>query len=325
MKRLTILVLVIAAVYSGYWFLGTQTVKDAALNGIASAQQDGWQIDYSDLSMVGFPSRFDTTVTDVSVSPPDGLWSWQAPFLQVFALSYQPNNVIVAFPPTQSLRVGDETLQITAKELRASAGVYANTDLSLKAVTVEAGSSAVASGLGWIVKWDRALLALRDTPGAERSYDFYIDADQIGLPNGFAARIDAEDQLTDTIAGITVDGRVVLDQQLDRHAIEPLAEVIELTSFVLDWGQISVSAKGEVQIDSAGIPEGRITFKTVQWPILIDLAERSGLIDPGIVPTVTNLANAMAGDGGTLEVPISFQSGFMSLGPLPLGPAPRVR
>jgi hypothetical protein len=325
MKRLTILVLAIAAVYSGYWFLGKHTVKDATLNGIASAQRDGWQIDYSDLSTVGFPSRFDTTVSDVSVSPPDGLWSWQAPFLQVFALSYQPNNVIVAFPPTQSLRVGDDVLQITTEALRASAGVYANTDLSLKAVTVEAGPSAATSDLGWSVKWDRALLALRDTPETERSYDLYADADQIGLPDGFAASIDAEDQLTDTIARIAVDGRIVLDQQLDRHAVEPLAEVIELKSLVLDWGQVSVSAKGELEIDAAGIPEGRITFKTAQWRILIELAEGSGLIDPGVVPTVTNLANAMADGGGMLELPISFQSGFMSLGPLPLGPAPRLR
>ncbi len=325
MRRLTFLVLFIAAVYSGYWFFGARAVKDAATNGIATAQQDGWQIDYSDLSTVGFPSRFDTTVNDVSVSPPDGLWSWQAPFLQVFALSYQPNNVIAAFPPTQTLRFGDETLRIAADGLRASGGVRANTDLSFKSATVEAGATTITSDLGWAVALDRALLALRETPDTPRSYDVYADADQLVLPAGFVGQIDTQDTLTDQITRVAIDGRVVLDQPLDRHAVEPLPEAFELRSFTLDWGQIALSAKGDVTIDPAGIPEGRITFKTAEWRPLIDLAVSAGLIQSGVVPTVTNLANAMADDGGMLELPISFQSGFMSLGPLPLGPAPRLR
>ncbi len=325
MRRLTFLVVFIAAIYSGYWFLGARAVKDAAADGIATAEQDGWQIDYADLRVVGFPSRFDTTVSEITVTPPDGLWSWQGPFLQVFALSYQPNNVIAAFPSTQSLRIGDETLQIMAEGLRASGGFRANTDLSFKAATIEAGATTVTSDLGWTAAMDRALLALRETADTPRNYDFYADADQITLPAGFVAGFDSEGALTDQITRLSVDGRIQLDQPVDRHASEPLAEAIELRSFTLDWGQVAVTAKGEVAIDPAGIPEGRITFKTAQWPVLIDLAVSAGLIQPGVAPTVINLAKAMVDGSGMLELPISFQSGFMSLGPLPLGPAPRLR
>ncbi len=325
MKRLTYLVLFIAAIYSGYWFWGSRTVADTAMDGIAAAREEGWQIAYTDLNTVGFPSRFDTTISELAVIPPDGLWSWQAPFLQVFALSYQPNNIIAAFPPNQSLRIGDETLQIAADGLRASGGVRANTDLSFKAATVESGRATVTSDLGWTATLDRVLLALRETADTPRSYDFYANADQIVLPDGFVEAFDRDGTLTDQITGVAIDGSVLLDQPLDRHAVEPLPEAIELRSFTLDWGRIALSAKGDVTIDPAGIPGGRITFKTAEWRPLIDLAVNAGWIQPGVVPTVTNLANAMADDGGVLELPISFQSGFMSLGPLPLGPAPRLR
>jgi len=40
--------------------------------------------------------------------------------------------------------------------------------------------------------------------------------------------------------------------------------------------------------------------------------------------TITTMANSMVQDD-RLELPISFQDGFMSVGPIPIGPAPRLR
>jgi hypothetical protein len=34
---------------------------------------------------------------------------------------------------------------------------------------------------------------------------------------------------------------------------------------------------------------------------------------------------ALSGGGDTLDLPVTFADGNMSLGPLPLGPAPRLR
>lgn len=324
MRRLTFLILIIAAVYSGYWFVGANTVRNGAQSAIEDARQSGWDIAYGDLQTIGFPSRFDTTANDLVVTPPDGLWSWKVPFLQVFALSYQPNNVIAAFPPQQSLRIGDETLDIEAADLRGSARVRANTDLSFQTATLEVGATTISSDLGWTIGLQRALFALRATPDMTNAYDVYLEADELVLPADLIRGIDPANQLTDTVQRVVVDSVITFDQPLNRHSKDPLAQSMTLRNASVVWGAIALNAEGVLEIDDVGVPEGRITFKTGQWRDIIDLLVRTGAIDSGIAPTITNVANAMA-QGDTLELPVSFQNGFMSIGPLPLGPAPRLR
>ncbi|WP_411891489.1 DUF2125 domain-containing protein [Yoonia sp. SDW83-1] len=324
MRKLTFLVLILGALYSGYWFYGARSVEQGALQAIEQAQQDGWGVSYSALQTVGFPSRFDTSVTDLTLTAADGLWSWQAPFLQVFALSYQPNKVIAAFPPDHSLRLGDQTLQLMTEDFRASAGVKANTDLSFDAATIESGALSVMSDFGWVAAIERALIATRATD-APNTYDVYMDADGLILPADLIAQIDPKNQLADVIDRLVFDSHVTLDQPLDRHAANPLAQSFTLNRFAIDWGDVALTAAGTIDIDALGVPDGRITIKTDQWREIIDLLVNAGAIQPGVAPTITNMASTMAQEGQTLELPISFQNGFMSVGPLPIGPAPRLR
>jgi len=53
----------------------------------------------------------------------------------------------------------------------------------------------------------------------------------------------------------------------------------------------------------------------------------AGLIKPEVAPTWVNvfaLLAAQTGDPEDLDLPLVFAKGRMSLGPLPLGPAPRM-
>lgn len=330
MRRLTILVLIIGGLYSGYWFVGANAVETGAIDAVDNARAQGWTIDYAALDTRGFPSRFDTTVDTLTVIPPDGLWSWAAPFMQVFALSYQPNRVIAAFPETQRVRLGDQMLNINADGLRASAGVKANADLSFDAATAEVGAAEIVSDLGWTIGLERALVAMRADPEQPSSYDIYLDADQLALPGEVIAQIDPNDVLAEAITRIVFDSAIGLDKPLDRHAFagsgpEPVVQKLILNRFDIAWGDVALGATGTLDIDPAGVPDGRITFQTEEWREIIDLLVNAGAVDPGIAPTIGNVAQAMAQESGTLELPVTFQNGFMSLGPLPLGPAPRFR
>jgi hypothetical protein len=55
------------------------------------------------------------------------------------------------------------------------------------------------------------------------------------------------------------------------------------------------------------------------------MAVQAEIIDQTVVRTVKNMAMLMAGGSADLSVPVSFQNGMMSLGPIPAGPAPRFR
>ncbi|SFR56315.1 hypothetical protein SAMN04488005_2915 [Yoonia tamlensis] len=328
MRRLTFFVLFLAALYSGYWFVGARAVAHGAQVAIAQARAEGWDLTYSDMNTLGFPSRFDTTLSDISIAPRGADWQWAAPFLQVFALSYQPNRVIAAFADDQTLRIGGQTLQITAEGLRASAGVAANTALSFDDAAVAVGGVAVASDFGWQLGLDRALVALRAAPAAENRYDAYFDADRITLPMPVAQQIDPTGVLGAVLTRAVFDSALTFDRPLDRHAVDgrgpaPKATRFTLRNLTLIWGPVEIRAQGAFDIDPLGNPDGRITFRSDQWREIIDLMVAAGAIDAGLAPTYVTFANALAVDGGAPEFPLQFRDGRMSLGPLPIGPAPR--
>ncbi len=61
---------------------------------------------------------------------------------------------------------------------------------------------------------------------------------------------------------------------------------------------------------------------------MVPVAVALGLVRPELEQTVTNMLAELAKGSGkpdTVDLPLVFEKGWMSLGPLPLGPAPRLR
>jgi hypothetical protein len=236
--------------------------------------------------------------------------------------------VIAALADNQTVRIGNQTLQITTDGLRASAGVAATTALSFDDAAVEVGEAQIQSDFGWQLSADRALLAFRAEPAAENRYDAYFDADQIVMPASVTQQMDPSGALGTAITHAVFDIALTFDQPLDRHGfdgrgIEPRATKFTLRNFTISWGPVEIRAQGAFDIDAQGNPDGRITFRSEQWREVIDLMVAAGVIDAGIAPTVVNFASAMGMDGGAPEFPLQFRNGRMSLGPLPIGAAPR--
>ncbi|MEO0894751.1 MAG: DUF2125 domain-containing protein [Pseudomonadota bacterium] len=91
---------------------------------------------------------------------------------------------------------------------------------------------------------------------------------------------------------------------------------------------MEIRAVGTLSIDVEGTPEGRITLKATNWREIINLGEATGLLPEPFVPTVNRVLELMAGMSGpshTIDTPLTFANGRVSLGPLPLGLAPKLR
>lgn len=323
MQKLTFLVLFLAALYGGYWFVGARAIENSADTALADLRAAGWDVSYHSLETVGFPSRFDTTVTELALVSGDGRIAWRGPFVQVFALAYQPNRIIAALPQDFDMVVQGQPVAVATERLRLSSSVRANTDLALADITVEADKGAITSPVAGLIRFDRALAALRQSLQTADTYDTYLEVSQMSLA-------DVVDPLPDTITRLVVDGALSFDQPLDRHALagagaEPALRAVELRNLTMTTPDMSLTATGQITIDVLGVPEGRITFRTAEWRRLIDDLVAAGVIAPDMRRTVTNVAQAMAAGDDVLALPLSFQNGFMSFGPVPLGPAPRLR
>ncbi len=51
---------------------------------VEQLRADGWQVDYADLGVAGFPNRIDTTVTGLTLADASGQNGWAAPEVQVY-------------------------------------------------------------------------------------------------------------------------------------------------------------------------------------------------------------------------------------------------
>lgn len=329
MRRLTILVVVLALIYSAYWFIGATAAERGVQQAMDGLAEDGWQVSYDDISTRGFPSRFDTTISALDLTAPDGGLGFGTPFVQALALSYQPNHVIAAFPDTQTLRLGGQSIAVQTEGLRASAAVAADTALSLDNVTAQVGTARLTSDAGWSLTLDRAIAAVRAAGPAANTYDLYANTNALVLPETLRRLLNPLGLHPDQIANLSVETTVTLDRPIDRHALSaleldpPRVMALSLNAMTLQWGQMSITGNGDLTVSADGLPTGEITFTAINWRDMIGMAGAAGLIETGFDATLENLGAMLAQGQDRLDLALKFKDGRMSLGPIPLGSAPR--
>ena len=145
MRALIWITAVLSLAYGGYWAVASSQVRAGATQALDEMRAEG-RADYSALSLTGFPSRFDLTITDPVFAGAQA--SWRAPFLQVFALSYRPNHIIAVWPHEQTLAVAGQRIAVTSDDMRASAVFGAQTALPLDRSTFVAGALRLGLGRG---------------------------------------------------------------------------------------------------------------------------------------------------------------------------------
>jgi hypothetical protein len=310
----TLVVALLAALYGGYWFVGQSQIETRATAALADLETKGWEVAYSDLNTTGFPSRFDTTITDLALTAPDGRFAWAAPFVQVFALSYRPNHVIAVWPPEDSLTVAGQRIDVNAQGLRASASASLSIDLPLRNVTLESGLMAVGSDAGWGFGLDRLLSAIRLAPNGGNRYDLFLEA--AGLrPQTVSA----------SIGLLRIEGEVELDRPLDRHLTEaPRLLSVTLRDARLAQGGVALAAAGGLAPDAQGYLTGTLTLRIEDWRGLLDLLEATGLLILDQAPFLALALEQLSQGGDDIEVPVTFADGQVSALGIVLAEAPRL-
>lgn len=321
MRRLTFIVIALAVLYSGYWFVGATATEKAATTRLADLNAAGWNISYDDLSTAGYPSRFDTTLTNLQATSGDGRVAWAIPMIQALSLSYQPNQVILVLADSQQITLNGTLMDVASDGLRASVTVAPSTNLNPTDVTFETGPLDVTVAGDPLLTMTKGIAAMRLAGPAPHHYDTYLDLDGLALPPALRRLIDPNGTLPATFDQVTIDGAVTLDGDL---SASPRPTALSLNGMTITLGVLQLRGKGALTVDSSGIPSGKIDLTAQNWRQMLDLAAGAGLVDLGIANTIKNMGGLLGGGGTDISIPLTFQNGMMSAGPLPLGQAPRL-
>ena len=327
MRALLVAVLIAAAAWSGYWFVGAQVMERAANGWFADQTARGLVAERADLTVAGFPNRFDMTVTSPRFEDPDSGFGWTAPFLQVFMMSWKPWHIIAALPQEQTLRLPGQDVMITSTRLQASVVAVPGTDLALDRTTLIGDGVALQSSLGWTGSATSARIATRRAPDSATAHEIGVELTTITPDATFRMALQQGSDLPEVIDLLRIDAVADLTAPLDRHVQTNAPQLAKLTlrEGLMRWGDLVISASGDVAPNADGQAEGRIDIRIAEWRDLVPVLVAAGLVTTDAAPTVTRALELLAQQGDDpdiLNLPLAFQQGRMSLGPLPLGPAP---
>ncbi len=333
MRTLLILVILGALGWSGYWWAGATAQRTAIGMWLEDRRAAGWVADSSSVTVRGYPNRFDTIVQNLSLADPVSAWSWDAPEFQILALSYQPNHIIAVWPGTQVLSSPGQRIDLTAQRMRGSVTFFPSTALALKQTIIELDAVALASTRGWTAGLSSGQLAFRrsapDT-APDFGYDFSLTGRSLTLPEPLKRAIDPSDLLPPTLATADVRLTPVFDAEWNLAAVEgrkPRLITLNIDNVKLAWGNVELGLQGRVDRDDRGYAEGSVNVIARNWQDMLKLAVESGMVSENLAGTLGSALGFLAqgtGETDLLDITLTMERGFTRVGPIPIGPAPRM-
>lgn len=329
MRAVLVIVLVLAGLWGGYWFVGSRAMDQAATGWFAAQQGRPLLAEQQGITVSGFPNRFDLTVTAPRLTDTETGISWTAPFAQVFMMSWKPWHVIATLPQEQTVTLPGQEVTLTSTLIQGSVIVTPGTALTLDRTAITGDGLALRSTAGWEVAATSARFGTRQATGRALAHEVGLELTTLTPDAGFRMALAQRSDLPEQIDLVRLDTVLGLSAPLDRHAAttRPRLTDITLREGLLRWGDLVLSAEGSLTPASDGTPEGRIEIRVENWRELVPVLIASGLVTEESSQTVTRALELYAQQGSdptVLTLPLSFQQGRMSLGPLPLGPAPRI-
>ena len=322
-----------AAIWAGYWYLGSNGAEIAIQQWFDQRRAAGWTAEFSDMNLIGFPSRFDTTFTNISLADPVSDYAWDAPFFQLLSLSYRPNHVIAVWPEKQQIKTPAGSYQIQSTKTRASliADIKPTLPLNRLTFTSEAINIQSENGkYGGISARNLALAAERKPITAQPNYRLGLSVEAVQLLSDWRANLNTPVDLPDTLSMATADITVRLNAipELNAQTITPLQlEEIDLDLIHVQWGDMDIHASGKLNIDINGTLNGGITFKAQNWQQLLTLLQATGGITTEQSETATRilmLAAQQDQNPDTLDIPLHISNGQIYLGPVAIATVPQL-
>ena len=316
-------VLAVALVWGGYWFVGARAIETGAEDFFAA---QGPRAGRESLVVRGFPNRFDLTVTQPEFNDPVVGWRWTAPFAQVFAMTWKPWHLIAVVADTQQIDTSQQRIAVSSTDLRASLVLHPGADLALDRLVVEAVALRAVSDLGWDMRVAKLAFASAEDASRRNTHRIGLQVEALDFGATVAAALP---DLGGVISRLHLDAHLVLTGPLDRHlgAGAVALAAVEVNDLTLAWGALQISAKGSVARASEGFAEGVIDLEIHQWRQVPAALAALGLVEPGVALTYGKALELLAESGedpDVLKVPLKFKAGRMTLGPLPIGRAPRL-
>jgi hypothetical protein len=328
MRKLIWLPAIAAALWSGYWYAGARSIEAGLRAWLEARRAEGWQAEVAEIGTDGFPLRFDTALEDVAlVDPATGL-GWDASSFRFVAPAYAPTKVTATWPENQQILTPQERIDISAARMQAALALVPGPNLTLDTAEATLADVVLTSSADWTAALDSGSLSTTRTEADPLAHDIRFTARKLVPARFLLAELDPTGKLPRVVDALDLDVRAGFDAPWDRHAIEdrrPQPTSLEIRKLRAEWGEMLLEAAGDLTVDADGIPAGSITVRAVNWREMLEVASAGGWLPEDFLPTVERGLEVLAGLSGnpeTIDAPLTLRDGYITLGIVPIGPAP---
>lgn len=320
------LLLAAAAAWAAFWLWSrgeAQSQMDRAVGDLARA---GYQISWDRREIGGFPFRMDVTLTGARLREPSG-WGLQAPLLEAEAYAYAPGHWMFATPQGLTfVRPQAGPVAVSGKALRASL-----TDLDRRPPAFD-------------IQGEN--LVFKPPPEAEPFALTAADLVEFHLRAGPDDQGGVFLQVTNGKARLSgLLGRIAGDKPVTLTWNSTLSKMSAFTG--ADWADAVrrwTDAGGLMTVRDGALAAGDVLFETKggtlsagrdgrlrgalpvslrQAPRALGAMAATGALPQNTAEAATAVANARR-QGDNAQATIDFEAGRATLGPVALGPAPKV-
>ena len=342
--RIVLTVLVLTAIV----WLGGETLLARRITQVAAEHPE---VQLGSVTPLRSPSAIGVRITDAQVNTPDGPVT--APWLVVSAAPTAPNDITMHLPPSMTIPLNGG-VSVSSTDGKLSFGVAPLKRMSVSRLGFDASNLAADYFNASTLALDHQALA-RDLhaglsmttlgfgapASATAAYNLTLGLSDV-LPGAIASVTGTSaPAITDPLSA---DGsttlwfsRPVSIEDLQSQTLPPLVG-LKTDGVNVKIGPNSARILARVNADAQGLASGQVFVDTADLSGFIDMAVAAGVIPPNMArlaqAAATSMGSAPQTTGtdqwppapaqGQVRLPLTMADGQIRLGPLGLGPAPRM-
>ncbi len=311
----------------GFWW---RTVADGVHERVAHFQVMqralGRDIRWESFAVGGFPYRVEARLNSLHFTAPDRGSAWDGDRVVMHVPTLALDRLTISFEGQQRYFYGSgtwiETNARADKALLTLAASDGRERAKLDIERLEGKAKYDATDFNFIVASAVGGLSLRapSARGANPQVDASARLENVALQGQFDLPLGSAIQL------VALDARAALPVNLAEPSMAALLSAwrrqgtpIEIKSFELDWGGVTVAAKGSFKLDQNALPEGSFRLTLGNHPRILELLEGHGWIDAETRATAKKVLDVLAFMSGDKQrrvtVPLRIQKGDVFVGP----------
>ncbi len=314
-------------VWSLVWVQVQGTTKARMDAAVVQMKAAGYDLSWKDRKIGGYPFRISVVLSEARLREPSG-WAMSTPLLETEAYIYAPGHWVMATPQGLTLtRPVGGPVEISGDVLHAS---LSDLDKGFPSLSMEGRKLRFAAAPGALpfalTTAEKAEFHLRPGPDDQGALLFRVDGGK-ATPGGLIGRIAADkpvaiiwDSIINKAGSLKGTSWSDAVRNWNRAGGQATVRQAGLTAGALVLG----SNSGLVSVGSDGRMRGNLDISLRNGTAGLAALAEVGAISVETAEAAAIVTQARQGNGQVAQARISFEAGRTTLGPVALGPAPKI-